>query len=183
MNPLSPATLTNPWPHLIHPSPIRVLTCSATLRPQVQTDFPTIIDESPRRVLWKLGTCEDFFDRDHDALVIDVENQTLKFAWDIAASGAEQKEIRVWRNAALALRRNEPLPAVTEDDVYRMILPGRDLRSTELQRILSCSHPHIATLRPHLVVTREPLQADGPNAFTVFSRASIVAFLRSRRLS
>lgn len=149
----------------------------------MQADFPTIIDDAPKRVLWKLATCEDFFDRDHDTLVIDVENQTLKFAWNIAAPGAEQKEIRVWRNAALAFRRNERLPTITDEDVYRLILPNRDLRSTELQRILSCSHPHITTLRPLLVVTREPLQADGPNAFTVFSRDSIVEFLRSRRLS
>ena len=149
----------------------------------MQTDFPAIIDNAPKRVLWKLSTCEDFFDRDHDTLVIDVENQTLKFAWDIAAPDATQKEIRVWRNAALAARQNQPLPSFTEDEVYKLVLPNRDLRSTELQRIFSCSHPHITTLRPLLVVTREPLQADGPNAFTVFSRASVVSFLRDRRLS
>lgn len=149
----------------------------------MQTDFPNITELAPKRVLWKLSTCEDFFDRDHDALVVDVENQSLKFAWDIAAPGSTQKEIRVWRAAALALRRNEPLPRVTEDEVYRLILPNRDLRSTELQRIFSCSHPHITTLRPLLVVTREPLQADGPNAFTVFCRASVIAFLKARRLS
>lgn len=149
----------------------------------MQTDFPAIAECSPKRVLWKLATCEDFFDRDHDTLVVDVENQSLKYAWDIAAPGATQKEIRVWRTAALAMRMNEPLPRFSEDDVYKMILPGRDLRSTELQRIFSCSHPHITTLRPLLVVTREPVQADGPNSFTVFSRASVLAFLQSRRLS
>lgn len=159
------------------------MTRSRKLQAHVQTDFPSITEETPKRVLWKLSTCEDYFDRDHDTLVVDVENQSLKFAWDIAAPGAAQKEIRVWRTAARSARHNRPLPNVSEEDVYKMILPGRDLRSTELQRIFSCSHPHITTLRPLLVVTREPRQADGPYAFTVFSRASVAAFLRSRRLS
>lgn len=149
----------------------------------MQTDFPAITEETPKRVLWKLSTCEDYFDRDHDTLVVDVENQALKYAWDIAAPGATQKEIRVWRTAARACRHNRPLPRLSEEEVYTLILPMRDLRSTDLQRIFSCSHPHITTLRPLLVVTREPQQADGPYAFTVFSRASVLAFLKARRLS
>lgn len=130
-----------------------------------------------------LASCADFFDREYGALAIDVENHVIKFAWDIAAAGAERREIRIYAPSAWAFVYNRPMPAITEDEVYRLILPGRDIRSTELERILACEHKHVYNLKSLLTVTREPLQADGPNSFTVFSRDSIVRFLRSRRIS
>lgn len=149
----------------------------------MQTEIQTITETSPRRALWKLSSCEDFFDRDYDTLIVAVENQTVKFAWDIAAAGTARREIRVWRTAALAYFNQRPLPRVSEDDVYRLIFPNRDLRSTELEKILSCTHQHIYELAPLWTITRAPVQADGPHAFTVFDRNSVIAFLRSRRIS
>lgn len=149
----------------------------------MQTEIAAITESAPRRALWRLTSLEDFFDRDHDALILAVENQELKFAWDIAAPGTARREVRVWRAAALANFHGEPLPDVTEDDVYRRIFPNRDLRSTELERILSCTHQHIYELAPLWTITRAPQQADGPLSFTVFDRNSVIAFLRSRRLS
>ena len=130
-----------------------------------------------------LESCADFFDREHDVLVKDVENQVIKFTWDIAAPGAARREIRIYAPSAWAFCYQQPMPKLSEDDVYKLILPNRDLRSTELQRIFACSHQHVYELKENFIVVREPLQADGPNSFTVFSRASIVAFLKSRRLS
>ena len=149
----------------------------------MQTELPTITDAAPRRALWKLTSLEDFSDRDYDSLIVAVENQTLKFAWDIAAPNTTRREVRVWRAAALAAHREEPMPRVTEDDVYRLILPNRDLRSTELERILSCTHQHIYALAPLWTIVRAPAQADGPHSFSVFERNSVIAFLRARRLS
>jgi len=130
-----------------------------------------------------LESCADFFDRDYDTLVLDVENRLIKFAWDIATPGASRREIRIYAPSAWAFCYQRPMPAITENDVYKLILPNRDIRSTELQRILACSHQHIHVLKNNFVVTREPRQEDGPNSFSVFSRASIESFLRSRRLS
>jgi len=137
-----------------------------------------------------LESCADFFDRDYDTLAVDVENQVIKFAWDIASRPPvpddvvqARREIRVYAASAWAFVYNRPMPALTEDEVYKLILPNRDLRSTELKRILACSHQHIYELKENFTVTRPPAQADGPNSFTVFSRDSIVKFLRSRRLS
>ncbi len=128
-------------------------------------------------------SCADFFDREHDVLVLDVENQVIKFAWDIATPGAGRREIRIYAPSAWAFYFQQPMPKISEEDVYRLILPNRDLRSTELKRILACSSDHIHNLKPLFVTTREPRQEDGPNSFSVFSRASLVDFLRSRRLS
>lgn len=149
----------------------------------MQTEIQTVTDTSPRRALWKLASCEDFFDRDYETLILAVENQQLKFAWDIAAPGTARREVRVWRSAALSEFRQQPFPRVTEDDVYRLLLPNRDLKSTELERILSCTHQHIYALAPLWRVVRAPAAADGPNSFTIFDRNSVVSFLRSRRLS
>lgn len=130
-----------------------------------------------------LESCADFFDRDSDTLRLDVENQVIKFAWDIAVAGSARREIRIYAPSAWAFCYQKPMPALTEEEVYRLILPGRDLRSTELQRILACSHQHVHELKSHFKIVRRPLQADGPNSFTVFARQSIVDFLKSRRLS
>lgn len=132
-----------------------------------------------------LESCADFFDRDYAVLLQDVENQVIKFAWDIAVLQGEGQTpcIRIYASSAWAFCYQQPMPQLSEDDVYRLILPNRDLRSTELKRILACSSDHIHNLKPHFTVVREPSQADGPNSYTVFSRASVVDFLRSRRLS
>lgn len=131
----------------------------------------------------KLESCADFFDREYDVLAKDVENQVIKFTWDIATPGASRREIRIYAPSAWAFCYQQPMPKLSEDDVYRLILPNRDIRSTELERIIACEHKHIYNLKPLLTVMREPRQEDGPNSYTVFSRASIVDFLRSRRLS
>ena len=132
-----------------------------------------------------LESCADFFDRDYDTLVQDVENRLITFAWDIAVvQGDRQRRcIRIYARSAWAFCYQKPMPALTEDQVYKMILPNRDLRSTELQRILACSHQHVHELKNNFVTVREPLQADGPNSFSVFSRASVEKFLRTRRIS
>lgn len=130
-----------------------------------------------------LESCADFFDRDYGALTEDVENQVIKFAWDIAAAGAARREIRIYAPSAWAFCYQRPMPQLTDDQVYKLILPNRDIKSTELQRILACSHQHIHVIKEHFTVTRPPRHEDGPLSYTVFARASIESFLRSRRLS
>jgi len=132
-----------------------------------------------------LESCADFFDRDYATLVQDVENQLIKFAWDIALLRGEGQTpcIRIYAPCAWAFCYQKPMPALGEEDVYKLILPNRDLRSTELKRILACSSDHIHNLKDFFTITRPPRQEDGPNSYTVFARASIVDFLKSRRLS
>jgi hypothetical protein len=149
-----------------------------------QLDFTKL--ELPRtKPTLALESCADFFDRDYDVLVADVENRVIKFAWDIALVQGERQRrcIRIYAPSAWAFCYQQPMPAITEGVVYKLILPNRDIRSTELQRILACSHQHVHELKQHFTVTREPRQADGPNSFCLFSRASIENFLRSRRIS
>ncbi|HEY4414487.1 MAG TPA: hypothetical protein VGO57_02250 [Verrucomicrobiae bacterium] len=132
-----------------------------------------------------LESCADFFDRDFVELMEDVEDGVIKWAWNIAEQIGDgiRKEVRVYAPSAWAFCYNQPMPKLSEEDVYRIILPSRDIRSTELQRILACSHQHIHVIKQFLIVTQPPRQEDGPNSYCKFSRESIVAFLRSRRIS
>jgi hypothetical protein len=149
----------------------------------MQMDFANVVELPRTKPTLALESCADFFDRDYDTLVVDVENRLIKFAWDISTPGASRREIRIYAPSAWAFVYHRSMPLISEDDVYRLILPGRDIRSTELKRILACSHQHIHELKSQFVVTREPLQADGPASFSVFSRESIVRFLHARRIS
>jgi hypothetical protein len=151
----------------------------------VQLDFSNVIELPRTKPTLALHSCADFFDCDYGALVADVENQLIKFTWDIAEeTGAGIcKEIRIYAPSAWAFCYHRPMPAISEDEVYRLILPNRDIRSTELKRILACSSDHVHNLKRHFTVTQEPRQEDGPNSFSKFSRPSIVDFLKSRRLS
>lgn len=137
-----------------------------------------------KRPLIKLSSCEDFFDRDYDSLAADAEAGIFLFAWNIAQPDAQRRELRVWRDSAMAVWHNRPLPKITEDDVYRLILPMRDIRSTELMRIFSCSQELVRDLdTTRCLIPKCPRRAeDGPNAYTLYERAGIESFLRSRRL-
>ena len=61
----------------------------------MQSEFLNNVGRPSSRPLLKLSSCVDFFDRDFDTLIVDVENQALRFAWDIAAPGAIRREVRV----------------------------------------------------------------------------------------
>jgi len=107
-----------------------------------------------------LESCADFFDRDYDTLAVDVENQVIKFAWDIASRPPvpddvvqARREIRVYAASAWAFVYNRPMPALTEDEVYKLILPNRDLRSTELKH---CSFTSPSVSMPALLPLEAP---------------------------
>lgn len=123
-------------------------------------------------------------DRNEDEILHAIEDGSMGWAWDIAAPGVARREIRIWRESLAALtarRREEPL---TMDEVLARILPPSDIRSPQLQRVLSCSQTHLS----HLIesgmfeVLVEPRAASGPNSWTLLSRDSVARFLRSRRV-
>jgi len=72
-----------------------------------------------------LESCADFFDRDYDVLLKDVENRVIKFAWDISLEGGaldaggkmKRREIRIYAPSAWAFCYQRPMPAVNEEAV------------------------------------------------------------------
>lgn len=124
-------------------------------------------------------------DRSEDEVLHAIEGGALAWAWDIRSPGAERRELRVWRDSVLAVMRGQRDPETTEDKVMASILPARDIRSPELQRLWSCSSTHIHTLMDagQIATAAAPAAARGPASYAVITRASAAAFLRLRRIT
>ena len=137
-------------------------------------------------------------DRDEDEVLAAVESGVLGWAWNIARPGAERRELRIWAPSLLSLlaggRPEAATPRSQESGaaqpgeelltLLRGILPGRDVRSTELQRFFSCSGSHVAHLLQDGCLAPAALRQceDGPNSFTRVKRDSVVKFLGGRRV-
>lgn len=123
-------------------------------------------------------------DRDEDDVLAAIESGVLTWAWDIRREGAERREIRVWRDSLLDVL-NGTHASNKVADAAATILPPRPVRTTELQRLWSCSSSHLSHLlldgTLKAVTAREA--SSGPNAFTRISPSLICNFLSARRLT
>ena len=136
------------------------------------------------RPLWKVRSVADFLCLEPCQVMQQIESGELLWAFDIGLSG-RMTEPRILSRCAVEKKfgvvdsvgstRNLSLP-----EVINLILPARDLRSTELERLLSCSQQHVYALK--FKIARKPAAKDGPHAFTVFTRTSVAEFLSSRRI-
>jgi hypothetical protein len=116
-----------------------------------------------------------------------IESGDLAFAFDLSTKPKTRKEPRVfalcvaektgWKNPA-GQTKNFQLA-----EVVGMILPSRDVRSTELKRIFGCGSDHVYQLSGQFKTVRKPAVKDGPNSYTVFDRASVANFLEKRRIA
>jgi hypothetical protein len=140
-----------------------------------------------RRPLLRVQTVQDCLDKTRDEVNAMIDSGELAFAFDLAAKRESRTDPRVftlcvaentgWKNPA-GQTKNYRLP-----EVLGMILPQRDVRSTELKRIFACSSKHIYKLAENFTIARKPTVNDGPNSYTVFRRTSVEKFLAGRRMS
>lgn len=119
-----------------------------------------------------------------DEIAADCERGIFKYAFDISAPGAARRELRIYRDCVLHLVQPELKLPKDLAALFETILPKRGLRSTELQRTLSCSLQLVRDLDDAqlIKVERERVAASGPRSSRIYSRASIVEFLQSRFL-
>lgn len=113
------------------------------------------------------------------------EQGLLGWVWDLGSSGA-RRELRVWRGSVEAWLRSggrEGGAGVPEPEVLADILPGRDLRSSEVWRRLGISRQHLTRLMSELVVARPARECQGVNAACWIARDSLVRMLRARRVA
>lgn len=150
-----------------------------------------------RRPLVPLEALVTLLDRDVDDIIALINLARLEYAWDIACKDTTRREIRVWRGSVMTHMEN-PLEAVlskkTVDEILESLFPHtRDIiRSPELERMFSCSQPHVTRLindglieatgwgpqnRP--MDSRPAGSADG---YARITRASIKSFLTKRHL-
>lgn len=131
-------------------------------------------------------TVQDVLNKSRDEVNAMIQSGELAFAFDLAAQPGKQKDPRIltlcvaeksgWKNP-IGQTKNFQLP-----EVIGLILPKRDVRSTELKGLFACSHQHVHRLKNNFKISRQPVEQDGPNSYTVFSRASIENFLAKRRM-
>jgi hypothetical protein len=138
------------------------------------------IDLPAARPLIPLEACMVLCDEDEDTLLHNIEDGTIAWAFNVGDPGSARREIRVWRDALLkVLRRQDTTLPGTAAEVLAQILPRRDPRTTELQRLFSCSSTHIHDLIAArcLTVTRPARCGSGPNAAPLLALGSVREFL------
>ena len=139
-----------------------------------------------RTPLLRVETVQDCLALTREQVNAMIESGELPFAFYLATT-AKRKEPRIftlcvaertgWKNPG-GETKNFQLP-----EVIGMILPKRDVRSTELARLLACSHQSVHSAKNHFAIVRQPAASSGPNSYTVFSRASVEKFLTRRRMT
>ena len=141
-----------------------------------------------RRPLWKAQSAAAFMDVEYDQIIQKIQNGELLWAFNVGTS-SRRVEPRILSHCIVECKLGQtaigPTNKLNLAQVINLILPQRDLRSTELRRILSCSHQQVFSIAKKFkfTITRKPNQKDGPNSYTVFSRASVARFLMKGRMS
>jgi hypothetical protein len=143
-------------------------------------------DRLVSRPLWSARSAAAFLDLKYSQVMAKIQSGELLWAFNIGLG--RHAEVRIFSACVVELKLGEiakigPTRKLYLKRVIDLILPQRDVRSTELKRLLSIEQQHVYRLaEKYFVVTRKPKQADGPHSFTVFSRASIAKFLAARRI-
>ena len=152
-----------------------------------QAIIATIKVNLQRWPLWSSETAQECLGLERKELMGMIDTGEISWAFNIGLSTHSSKEIRILSHCIIE-RASGPIPAIGATrnlklpEVISLILPGRDIRSTELCRLFSCSHQHVYKIAPRLKVVAKPPVKDGPNSFTVFSRVSVAGFLEKRRI-
>ncbi len=122
-------------------------------------------------------------DRDEDQVLCLIEAGGLTYAWDIRSQNAERREVRIWRDCLLASINGSPQPEHPEDTVLNSLVPHTaEIRSTQLRRIFTASQGHIQNLINQGLLHGLNEACTGPNGYVRVQRASVVNFLRNRRI-
>ena len=151
-----------------------------------QTTLAPLAVHLTRRPLWHVKSVSDFLDLETCQIMKQIQDGSLRWAFNIGL-GKHSTSPRIF-SCCVVEKKLGPVPTVGATRnlnlaaVINLILPLRDVRSTELKQLLSCDQKHISKLKSCFKVTRPPQATDGPNAYTVFDRASVAAWLTQRRM-
>jgi len=155
------------------------------MRPVNQQPF--VLQLSSRRPLVPLSVCMVLLDCSEDEVLQLVEAGDLRFAWDLRSRDATRRDISVWRSSVSEYVTSGPgqvRHSFIEAEVLESLFPHSraEVKSTELQRMFSCSSTHIMELirAGELDGLNEP--GHGPDGFVRVTRASVVEFLKRRRV-
>jgi len=142
-----------------------------------------------RRPLWTSEMVQTVLDIFPPRLAGMIESGELPWAFNLG-NGKNRLDVRVLAAsvvehklgpiAAIGATKNLNLP-----EVINLVLPQRNVRGAELQRIFQVGTKHIQTLSEAGDIQRvaEKLPKVGPNASPRFTRASLEKFMAKRRIA
>ena len=114
-----------------------------------------------------------------------IDRGDLEWCFDIRREAATRREIRVWRRSLQARARGEPSPsdwpAVAADILPIGFVPT--IRAARVAEIFTCDPRHIGRLWSDGSLTGQPANGGGPDSSPIIQRASVLDFLRARRLT
>lgn len=111
-----------------------------------------------------------------------------ELAWAFEVGKSDKKTEPRILTLCVVEKQIGPIPAIGAsknlrlDEVVDLILPQRDIRSTELKRILSCGNDWFRANKSSFKIVQPANATDGPNSYCVISRASVGEFLAKRRI-
>jgi len=141
-----------------------------------------------RNPLFHPETVMDIFGLTRDQVRQKIQDGTFPWAFDLARGGSRRTEPRIL-SLSIIEQQIGSLPGIGRSrdlvlpEVIDLILPKRDVRSTELRKLLSMNSEQMQVLRADLVVTQPPRATDGAYSYTVYSRASVAEMLAKRRMT
>lgn len=123
-------------------------------------------------------------DRDEDRVWALIESGDLAWAWDIRTPRTRKREPRVWYLSLICQAEGIPQPLPDEKDVLLSLFPHDEpeLRSPEIQRMLSISQGHVTRLIRSRAI-RGTKGKPGPHGVSIIKRASLMDFLHKRRIT
>lgn len=150
------------------------------LKPQLQLDLRI----PSRRPLLPMKAAMVFLDRNEDDVLALIQTGKIKWAFDLHCNGSKA-HVHIYKGSAIAYRENRPeMEHDTIDVVIHTILGKRDpVRGVELKNLFSCDQKHIANLLAAGFLQRDPRSPSTNNHSPLITRSSIVALLKSRRIS
>lgn len=140
-----------------------------------------------------LKTVQALLDRDEDSVLSLIEMGLIRWAFDLAAPGADRRMLYVYRGSLLDYGHGRHLQAdyyrLDEQkiwpEVFKEILGGSDahLSIRRLANRFTCSSTHLYRLvEAGCLQPLSPQWRRGPLGGALITRASIEQFLRARRL-
>jgi hypothetical protein len=140
-----------------------------------------------RRPLWRPETACDCLDISRDQLNAKIQDGSLEYAFELGNSG-ERSFPRIL-GLCVVEHKMGPIPGIGPvrsmplDRIFQLILPARDVRSTELKRILGVGNAVFMDLAKKLEPVRLPATHDGPYSFTTYSHRSVIQLLKKLRIT
>jgi hypothetical protein len=120
-----------------------------------------------------------------------IEDGSLRWAFDISCSSVTRREVRILAESINDFLAGERHPELSEADEFTRMLalifpgePGPDIRSVELERVLSVSQTHIKSLMAsgHLIAVKGSVPRVGRLGSVRIQFSSVRELLKRRRV-